>query len=97
MGMICSPKLCNKNIGHCAYLRAKDHHYGTCIKQQYCSRLFAWLSHFYVQNRMHSEIPRNHLKAKCGSFECVCLLKMYPYVDKSVKRERYKEHSTGYD
>ena len=69
-GIICTPKLHYKNIGHGACSQVKDHHTsltGPFIGKQYgvlrmCACLFAWLLDFYVQYRMRSAILRNHPK-----------------------------------
>ena len=67
-GMICTLKVCSKNIGHYSHSRAKDNHTslpGLFTVKQYhvlgiCQCLFAlW---FYMHYRMRSAMLRNHLK-----------------------------------
>ena len=70
MGIICQPKLCNKNNGHRARFRVKDHRTslpGPLIEKQHRvlgmhARLFVRLRYFYVQYRMRSATLSNHLK-----------------------------------
>ena len=67
-GMICTLKVCSKNIGHYSHSRAKDNHtslLGLFTVKQYhvlgiCQCLFAlW---FYMHYRMRSAMLRNHLQ-----------------------------------